>query len=258
MISSETSVDLVLPVFNEQDVVERSVRTLHGYLRTELRLPFRITIADNASTDATPEISARLADEIPEVVSVRLERKGRGGALRTVWSRSDAAVLAYCDIDLSTDLAALPVLLAPLITGHSELAIGTRLAPGSNVTRGPKREIISRAYNFILRGCLGARFSDAQCGFKAIRADTARALLPRVADTGWFFDTELLVLAQRAGLRIHEVPVDWVEDPDSSVHIVATALADLRGVARLIFTPASRVRPSVHPYELARGPVCGS
>ena len=252
MIASDATVDLVLPVYNEQGVLERSVRTLHGYLRGALHRPFRITIADNASTDGTPEIAGRLAAEIPEVVSVRLERKGRGGALHTVWSNSDAAVLAYCDVDLSTDLAALPVLLAPLITGHSELAIGTRLAPGANVQRGPKREIISRAYNRILTLCLGARFSDAQCGFKAIRADTARTLLPLVTDTGWFFDTELLMLAQRAGLRIHEVPVDWVEDPDSSVRILATAIADLRGVARLMFRLPPRVLAAARPCELAR------
>jgi putative flippase GtrA len=138
------------------------------------------------------------------------------------------------DVDLSTDLAALAPLVAPLISGHSDLAIGTRLSRGSRVVRGAKREIISRCYNFILKSTLSARFSDAQCGFKAIRADVARGLLPHVADTGWFFDTELLVLAERSGLRIHEVPVDWVDDPDSRVDIVATATADLRGVGRLL------------------------
>ena len=138
------------------------------------------------------------------------------------------------DVDLSTDLAALLPLVAPLISGHSDVAIGTRLSRGSRVVRGPKREIISRCYNLILRSTLAARFSDAQCGFKAIRADVAHALLPHVEDTGWFFDTELLVLAERSGLRIHEVPVDWVDDPDSRVDIVSTAVADLKGVARLL------------------------
>jgi len=137
------------------------------------------------------------------------------------------------DVDLSTDLNALLPLVAPLVSGHSDLAIGTRLARGSRVIRGPKRELISRCYNALLHACLGARFSDAQCGFKAIRREQAQALLPLTQDTGWFFDTELLVLAERAGLRIHEVPVDWVDDLDSRVDIVATALADLRGMARL-------------------------
>jgi putative flippase GtrA len=165
---------------------------------------------------------------------VHLPEKGRGRALRTAWETSEAAVLAYMDVDLSTDLAALFPLVAPLLSGHSDLAIGTRLTQSSRVTRGPKRELISRAYNRILRTALGARFSDAQCGFKAIRQDRAAAMLPEVVDQGWFFDTELLVLAERSGLRIHEVPVDWVDDPHSTVDIVATARADLRGVARLM------------------------
>jgi putative flippase GtrA len=150
-----------------------------------------------------------------------------------VWSASDADVLAYMDVDLSTDLAAVLPLIAPLVSGHSDLAIGSRLARGSRVVRGPKRELISRTYNLILRTTLAARFSDAQCGFKAIRADRARELLPLVEDTGWFFDTELLVLAERRGLRIHEVPVDWTDDPDSRVDIVSTAVADLKGIVRL-------------------------
>ena len=162
-----------------------------------------------------------------------LGAKGRGRALNAVWSTSDAQVLAYCDVDLSTDLSALLPLVAPLVSGHSHVAIGTRLARSSRVVRGPKREFISRSYNLILRSSLAARFSDAQCGFKAIRADVARELLPLVQDTGWFFDTELLVLAERAGLRIHEVPVDWVDDPDSRVDVVATALEDLKGIVRV-------------------------
>jgi len=225
--------DVVVPVYNEESDLESSVRRLLAHLTGQFPYPFRITIADNASTDATPEIAARLAAELPQVVVLRMAQKGRGRALRAAWEASDAQVLAYCDVDLSTDLAALFPLVAPLISGHSDLAIGTRLGKGSRVVRGPKREFISRTYNLILRGALAARFTDAQCGFKAIRSDVARRLLPLVEDTGWFFDTELLVLAERAGLRIHEVPVDWVDDPNSSVDIVATAVADLKGVARL-------------------------
>jgi putative flippase GtrA len=138
------------------------------------------------------------------------------------------------DVDLSTDLNALFPLVAPLISGHSDVAIGSRLTRHSRVIRGAKRELISRCYNLILRGTLLTRFSDAQCGFKAIRADVGQRLLPLVQDTGWFFDTELLVLAERTGLRIHEVPVDWVDDPDSRVHLVSTAWADLKGIARLV------------------------
>lgn len=226
--------DVVVPVFNEQAALTTSILRLRRHLREQFPFSARITIADNASTDATWRIATDLAAEFDDVRVVRLEQKGRGRALHAVWSASDAAVLAYMDVDLSTDLSALAPLVAPLISGHSDLAIGTRLGRGARVVRGAKREFISRCYNLILKSMLAAGFSDAQCGFKAIRADVARELLPHVADTGWFFDTELLVLAERSGLRIHEVPVDWVDDPDSSVDIVATALADLRGVGRLV------------------------
>lgn len=226
--------DVVVPVYNEQTVLAESVHRLHRYLREAVPFPARITIADNASSDETPCIAAVLAEELSDVRVVRLEEKGRGRALHHVWMRSDAAVLVYMDVDLSTDLAALAPLVAPLISGHSDLAIGTRLGRGARVRRGAKREIISRCYNVLLKSALAARFSDAQCGFKAIRADVAAELLPYVEDTGWFFDTELLVLAERSGLRIHEVPVDWIDDPDSRVDIVATAVADLRGIVRLV------------------------
>jgi putative flippase GtrA len=227
------ALDVVIPVYNEEADLESCVRRLHAYLRSTFPYRFRITIADNASTDGTLPIAHRLEQRYSEVTAVHLAQKGRGRALRQVWSASDATVLAYMDVDLSTDLAALLPLVAPLLSGHSELAIGSRLARGSRVVRGPKRELISRCYNLILRGTLAAGFSDAQCGFKAIRGDVAARLLPMVEDTGWFFDTELLVLAERAGLRIHEVPVDWVDDPDSRVDLVTTALADLRGVVRV-------------------------
>ncbi|BCJ52487.1 sugar translocase [Actinoplanes sp. NBRC 14428] len=226
--------DVVVPVHNEEIDLEPCVERLHGYLTAEFPYRFRITIADNASTDSTADVARRLAGSLPGVSAVHLPEKGRGRALKHVWTRSDATVLAYLDVDLSTDLGALLPLVAPLISGHSDLAIGSRLARGSRVVRGPKREFISRGYNLILRGTLAARFSDAQCGFKAVRSDVAARLLPMVEDTGWFFDTEMLVLAERAGLRIHEVPVDWVDDPDSRVDIVATAMADLRGIARLV------------------------
>lgn len=232
-MTTAPAVDLVIPVHDEQVDLERSVLRLYAHARSALPYSFRITIADNASTDATWEIACRLARDVPEVRAVHLDAKGRGRALRQVWSTSDAAVLAYMDVDLSTDLAALLPLLAPLLSGHSDLAIGTRLSRGSQVVRGPRREVISRCYNLLLRTTLGAGFSDAQCGFKAIRADAARQLLPLVEDSEWFFDTELLVLAERAGMRIHEVPVDWIDDPGTTVDVVDTARKDLAGIWRM-------------------------
>ncbi len=228
-----TVLDVVIPVYNEEHTVAASVRRLHAHLVHTFPYPFRITVADNASTDSTWTVAVALTSELPGVAAVHLTEKGRGRALRQVWLASDALVLAYMDVDLSTDLDALWPLLAPLMSGHSDLAIGSRLHRDSRVVRGPKRELISRGYNLLLRTALGARFSDAQCGFKAIRSDVAHELLPLVEDPTWFFDTELLVLAERSGLRIHEVPVDWFDDPDSRVDIVATAREDLAGVWRM-------------------------
>ncbi|HEX4623093.1 MAG TPA: bifunctional glycosyltransferase family 2/GtrA family protein [Solirubrobacteraceae bacterium] len=227
-------IEVVVPVYNEEASLEASVRRLRDYLAAEMPFAWRITIADNGSTDATPRIAAALARTLSGVHVLECPAKGRGRALRAAWLRSEADVVCYMDVDLSTDLRALLPLVAPLVSGHSDVAIGTRLAPGARVVRGPKRELISRAYNRLLHAALAARFTDAQCGFKAMRADAARQLLPGVRDEAWFFDTELLMLAQRSGLRIHEVPVDWVDDPDSRVDVWRTALDDLRGIVRLL------------------------
>jgi glycosyltransferase involved in cell wall biosynthesis len=229
-------VEVVVPVYNEEAALDGSIRRLHGYLSNGFPFSWRIVIADNASDDGTLDVARGLADELDDVQVRHLDEKGRGRALRAAWSASDAPVVCYMDVDLSTDLRALLPLVAPLVSGHSDLAIGSRLAPGAHTMRTAKRELISRGYNRVLHTVLRTRFSDAQCGFKAARTDVVRALLPAVRDEGWFFDTELLVLAQRQGLRIHEVPVDWVEDMDSRVDIVPTAWDDLRGVARLAVT----------------------
>jgi putative flippase GtrA len=227
--------EIVVPVHNEERILALSIRRLHRYLSTSMPFSWRIVIADNASTDATPEIAHTLASALWQVDMLRLEQKGRGRALRAAWSQSTARAVAYMDVDLSTDLRALLPLASSLLSGHSEVAIGTRLAHGSRVTRGPKREYISRSYNHLLRAILRAKFSDAQCGFKAVRSDVLPELLGAVHDQDWFFDTELLIAAQRRGMRIHEVAVDWTDDPDSSVDVLATAIADLRGVARLLW-----------------------
>jgi putative flippase GtrA len=231
--ASTVDVEIVIPVFNEEADLEPSVRRLVTYLSAEFPFTATVTIADNASTDHTWQIATDLASQLSNVTAVHLDAKGRGRALHQTWTASTARVVAYMDVDLSTDLAALLPLVAPLLSGHSDVAIGSRLSRTAQVVRGPKREFISRSYNRILRTVLRARFSDAQCGFKAMRTECAQALLPHVLDTAWFFDTELLVLAERSGLRIAEVPVDWVDDPDSRVDITATAMADLRGIARL-------------------------
>ncbi|WP_077489791.1 bifunctional glycosyltransferase family 2/GtrA family protein [Sinomonas mesophila] len=250
------AIDIVVPVYNEETALAASVTTLVNYLEESFHVPWRVTIADNASTDGTRAIGESLALQLPGVVYRRMERKGRGYALRDAWSASPAKVVAYVDVDLSTDLAALPPLIAPLLSGHSDISIGTRLRRDSRVIRGPKREFISRTYNAMLHGALKVRFSDAQCGFKAVRADVARALIPHVEDNAWFFDTELLVLAERAGLRIHEIPVDWTDDPTSSVDIVQTAKDDMRGIVRVALSLLHGRIPLAAIYaELGRRPL---
>jgi glycosyltransferase involved in cell wall biosynthesis len=227
------NVEVVIPVHNEEHVIEASVRRLYAHLTREFPFSSRITIADSASTDGTLELARTLAAELPGIRVIHLEEQGRGRALRAAWCSSPADVLSYMDVDLSTDLNALLPLVAPLLSGHSDIAVGSRLANGARVERSLKRELISRAYNLLLRLSLGSRVTDAQCGFKAGRRDAIQALLPAVENECWFFDSELLHLAEQTGLRIHEVPVDWTEDPDSRVHLIATAIEDLRGIARL-------------------------
>jgi putative flippase GtrA len=234
-------VEIVVPVYNEAPNLTARVTELRCFL--DRSFPFRalVTVVDNASTDETFALASQLASTTPGVAALHLPRKGRGYALRSAWSSSTAPVVAYMDVDLSTSLSALLPLVAPLLSGQSDVAIGTRLARGAHVVRGPKRELISRAYNLLLRLSLRGRFSDAQCGFKALRRESALQLLPLVKDDEWFFDTELLVTAERLGLRISEVPVDWVDDPDSRVQIVRTALNDLRGVWRISHGHARRL-----------------
>jgi glycosyltransferase involved in cell wall biosynthesis len=249
--ASKPVVDIAIPVHNEERQLEASVHALHAYLESNIPFPTRITIVDNASEDATRLIGARLARDIRGVRFIHIAEKGRGRALRSAWLSSDADVVAYMDVDLSTDLVALSPLLEPILSGHVDIAIGSRLTRGAWVTRSLERECISRCYNLVLRAALHARFRDAQCGFKAMRSQVARTLLPMIRDQGWFFDTELLVLGQRAGLRIREVPVRWTEDPDSRVDIPSTAMTDLRGVLRLM-REAPRVPARLRPVAAHR------
>jgi putative flippase GtrA len=236
-----------MPVFNEAHVLEPSLRRLHRYLDERFPFRWRITIADNDSTDDTWTVAQRLCAQLPHVWAVRVATRGRGGALREAWATSDAQVVAYMDVDLSTDLDALLPLVAPLVSGHSDIAVGSRLSRGARVRRGPKRELISRCYNLLLRTVLRTRVRDAQCGFKAVRATVARSLLPAIEDNGWFFDTELLVLGERVGLRIVELPVDWVDDADSRVDLWRTALEDLRGIWRVLRRQRHPGQPSDRP-----------
>ncbi len=236
-MSPSPSVEFVIPVLNEERTLPGSVERLHGFLSQSMQaFDWRIVVADNGSTDRTPTVCEELSGKYEEVGYLRLEERGRGRALRTAWLASDADYLCYMDVDLSTELEAIPPLIDSLAAGGYDLAIGSRLKKGSTVVgRTLKREVVSRCYNLIVRSMFFVRFRDAQCGFKAISRKAARDLAPLVVDNGWFFDTELLILAEKNGYRIYELPVKWTDDPDTRVKIVKTAYDDMMGLFRLRF-----------------------
>ena len=239
-------VDVVIPVLNEEKALPGSVAALHSFLKDNLPHPFRIVIADNGSTDSTPDIARALSQQYTEVSWIRLEMRGRGRALRRAWLESDADILSYMDVDLSTNLDAFPKLVGAIVDEGFDLAIGCRLMEGSVVRkRSLKREITSRGYNLIIKAMFFTGFKDAQCGFKAISRRAAQALIPSIKDQAWFFDSELLILAEKGGFRIKDVPVEWVDDPDSRVKVVQTATEDMKGLFRLRFGGLSRVLKSM-------------
>ena len=242
--ATKPSVDIVIPVLNEERALEASVLRLRAFCRE--RLPAyscRVIVADNGSTDRTPAICAEMASAHDDVGVHRLEVRGRGRALRAVWLASDADVRCYMDVDLSTDLEALPPLVESLASGACDVAIGSRLAPGAAVTaRSLKREVLSRGYNIIIRSMFFVSFRDAQCGFKGLTRRAAEDLAPVILDNGWFFDTELLILAEKLGYRVIEIPVRWTDDPDTRVKVVRTAYEDLKGLFRLRFGGLRRAR----------------
>lgn len=237
--------NVTIPVFNEERRLESGIRRLAPFLAETLTCDYEVVIADNASTDSTPVIAAKLAQEYTCVRVVRMEAKGRGGALRKVWSKCDADVCSYMDVDLSSDLASFPELVRVVLAGEADLAVGSRLLQRGGTHRSWQREVLSCGYNLLLRTVFGVRFSDAQCGFKAVSRHAAQRLLPVVENNHWFFDTELLVLAEKARFRIHDLPVRWREDRDSTVKVLRTIGEDLHGIARL----RSRLRESAWRSE---------
>ena len=237
-------VDLVIPVYNEAGVLEHSVGRLAATMADCGDFRWRIVVVNNGSTDDTRAIGRRLAEQLPYLTLLHLDAKGRGRALRKAWSETHARFSVYMDADLSTDLAAVPQVVNSLGQG-ADVVTGSRLHPQSRITRCLKREILSRGYNALTRCMLRTRsFDDAQCGFKGVRIETVRRLLPLVKDQEWFFDTELLVLAEYAGLTVRTLPITWVEDPDTRVNIPQTIWEDLKGLTRLRLSARSLLRSS--------------
>lgn len=240
-MSDRIRLDVVIPVYNEERALPRSIEELRRFLTDNIAYDWRIVIADNASTDSTLEIARALASQDERVTYLHLDEKGRGRALRRAWLTSDADVLSYMDVDLSTNLAAFPPLVDSIVCGGYDLAIGSRLLPGARVKRQWKRELTSRMYNLLIKLMFPRRrFSDAQCGFKAISRQAAHDLVPLVVNNEWFFDSELLLRAEQRGYRIAEVPVEWIEDLDTRVDVIRTALEDIRGLIRVRTTPVTR------------------
>jgi glycosyltransferase involved in cell wall biosynthesis len=237
------SVEVVIPVYNEEHVLTQSIDTLHGFLSANLPHIWRIVVADNASTDGTLAVAEGLAKEHPEVTPFHIPQKGRGRALRATWLASEADVLTYMDVDLSTDLEFFPPLVAAIADEGYDVAIGSRLKKGAQTTRSFRREFISRTYNVLIRGLMRTHFIDAQCGFKAISRQAAQEIIPHIENEEWFFDTEMLILAEKGGYRIKEIPVRWREDPDTRVNIRKTVMEDLRGLRRMRFTKIPKKPP---------------
>ena len=232
-----TSLDVVVPVLNEAQDLPPNITRLHEFLSGQLNdYDWRIVIADNGSTDSTPDIAKALSQQHARVGYIRVEQRGRGRALARAWVNSDADIVSCMDVDLATDLSHLRELVEAVGNEDYDIAIGSRLKKGAQVIgRPPKRELISRVYSLIFRAMFLTRFRDAQCGFKALSRRAANDVVPLVQDTGWFFDTELLILAEKNGYRIKEVPVKWIDDPDSRVRITTTAYEDMKGLLRLRF-----------------------
>lgn len=226
-------VDVVIPVLNEAHVLEKSVETVLAYLRAHFRYRWQVVIVDNGSSDGTQEVARRLCEREPQVQFIHLYQRGRGRALRHAWLQSKADIVCYMDVDLSTRLDHLPDLIGAIAHDGYQVSTGSRLMRQSKTTRSLKREFVSRIYNVFVKAILTTRFSDAQCGFKAVSRRAVEAIVPQIADQSWFFDTELLVLAEKHGYRIKDIPVVWVEDDDSRVKIFQTGWEDIKGVIRL-------------------------
>ncbi len=226
-------VNVTIPVYNEEHILRKSISSLHTFLKDKARFDWEIVVANNASIDGTLKVARALCAELDQVHVVHLDQKGRGRALKRVWQERKCDIYSYMDVDLSTNLFAYPPMIEALICTGFDIGIGSRLLKASSTRRSLKREVVSRAYNLLVKAFFRTRFSDAQCGFKAISASAAQKLLPSVEDTTWFFDTELLVIAEKHGYRIFDLPVSWIEDLDSRVDIVQTALDDIKGLIRV-------------------------
>lgn len=212
--------DITIPVLDEEATLQSQIRVLHAFVRQHFPESdqWRIVIADNGSTDATPHLAKGLSEEIPEVHFLRVPKKGVGMALKTSWTKSTADIVGYMDLDLATDLPHFLEAYRALVKEDYDIVYGTRLHPKAEVINRPlKREISSRAFNLILKAYLGVGFSDGMCGFKFLKRQLFPSLYKHGAQNdGWFFSTELLAVAEWLDYRLFELPVRWTDDAASS------------------------------------------
>jgi len=230
-----TEVNITIPVYNEENAIINCIEILRDFLHKNVNFKWTIIIADNASTDTTLDIAKELAKKYPDVTYNHIDLKGRGRALRKVWLESKSDIVSYMDVDLSTGLDAFPPLIESISSGDYDIATGSRLMRGSRVKRSPKREFTSRSYNLMIKSLFLSKFHDAQCGFKAMSRKAADEIIPLVQNQKWFFDSELLIIAEKKGYRIKEIPVEWIEDPGTTVNITNTVIEDIKGLMRLRF-----------------------
>ena len=226
-------VDIVIPVYNEEVNLEKNINILTEWLKNNFKYEWIVTIADNGSTDNTKKIAKDLDMKNKKIILKEITSKGRGIALRESWLSSTSDICAFMDIDLSTELEYLNEIIYPIVELECEICCGSRWMSSSNVKRGLFRGILSWSYNFILQTTLGLKIKDSQIGFKAIKTDTAKKVIPLIKDNEWFFDTELLLISQKNDLKIKQIPVIWIDHPKSTVVVLKTVKMFLRNVWRM-------------------------
>ncbi|WP_226012369.1 flippase-like domain-containing protein [Halomicrobium salinisoli] len=219
---TDVEVSVVLPAYNEEETLEETVEVTLSTLASFLPDGrFEVIVAEDGCEDRTPEIADRLAGEDERVRHVHSdERLGRGGALEYAFRRAEGSTLVYFDTDLATDMRHLEELVESIRSGEYDVATGSRWLPENPADRPPRRAVSSRGYNVLVRLFLRSDLKDHQCGFKAFDRDALFDLLDGVEDEHWFWDTEVLVRAQREGYRVREFPVDWTPKGDSKVDLV--------------------------------------
>ncbi len=231
--TADNTVSIILPAHNEEDVLRSTVQELQDW-STSNDHPLQIIIVEDGCTDATPEISADLAKAHDNVRHIHKEhRLGKGVAVETGFDAAETDIICFMDVDRATPVDCLDDLLQPIEQGTADITVGSRYLSDSDADRNPTRSIMSRGYNALINGLFHTGIADHQCGFKAMRAAVFDELQDDITDGAWFWDAEMLVVAQRQGYTVQEVPVRWEERDDSAVGVIPVSAQLLQGAVRL-------------------------